>query len=54
MLFQSFFKSIVDLKVNLKVELKNGLVIEGILNNVDQSMNFFLNDIKVEDYQKYP
>lgn len=35
MIFQSFFKSIIDRDVTIRVELKNGLIISGTLNNVD-------------------
>jgi small nuclear ribonucleoprotein (snRNP)-like protein len=49
MIFQSFFKSIVDREVTIKVELKNGLIVSGTLNNVDQNMNFFLHNISVEN-----
>lgn len=36
------------------VELKNDLEISGSLASVDQYLNIFLNDIEVNDAEKYP
>jgi len=52
MLFYSYFKTLVGKEVT--VELKNDLVISGILHSVDQYLNIKLQNTRVENEQKYP
>lgn len=52
MLFYSFFKTLIDNKVT--VELKNDLAVTGTLASVDQYLNLRINDISVNDQEKYP
>lgn len=52
MLFFSFFKTLVGHEV--AVELKNGVVIRGLLVSVDQYLNVKLKDIKVDDVENHP
>ncbi|KAF0976518.1 hypothetical protein FDP41_004417 [Naegleria fowleri] len=52
MLFYSFFKTLVDKEVI--VELKNDVSLRGTLHSVDQYLNVKLNNVQVEDKEKYP
>lgn len=52
MLFFSFFKTLVDQEVT--VELKNDLVVKGILKSVDQYLNLKLDNISSTNETKYP
>uniref|UniRef100_A0A6B2LU80 U6 snRNA-associated Sm-like protein LSm2 n=1 Tax=Arcella intermedia TaxID=1963864 RepID=A0A6B2LU80_9EUKA len=52
MLFFSFFKTLVG--HTIIVELKNDLIIEGVLYSVDQYLNLKLRNISVHDEDKYP
>merc|ERR1712167_346773 len=52
MLFNSFFKTLVGKQV--RVELKNDLVVEGTLQSVDQFLNIKLQNIAVENPAKFP
>ncbi len=52
MLFFSFFKTLVGHEV--AVELKNGVVIRGVLVSVDQYLNVKLKQIKVDEIEKHP
>ena len=51
MLFWSFFKSLAEksdqLPVRIVIELKNGVKVEGNLQQVDESLNFHLADIRL-------
>ena len=51
MLFWSFFKSLAEksdqFPVKLGIELKNGVKVEGYLQQVDEQMNLHLSDIQV-------
>ena len=52
MLFFSFFKTLVGKEV--AIELKNDVVITGILLSVDQYLNVKLNLITIVNKEKYP
>jgi U6 snRNA-associated Sm-like protein LSm2 len=52
MLFFSFFKTLVGQEVS--VELKNGVIIRGVLVSVDQYLNVKLNTVNVADGVQYP
>ena len=52
MLFFSFFKTLVGKEV--AVELKNDIVLTGILLSVDQYLNIKLSNVAVVDVDKYP
>lgn len=52
MLFYSFFKTQVGHEVS--VELKNDLVIHGILHSVDQFLNIRLTDVRATDIKEHP
>jgi small nuclear ribonucleoprotein (snRNP)-like protein len=52
MLFFSFFKTLEGKEVT--VELKNSLMIRGVLHSVDQFLNCKLSDISVVDPDKHP
>jgi small nuclear ribonucleoprotein (snRNP)-like protein len=52
MLFYSFFKTLVGKEV--AVELKNDIVLTGILLSVDQYLNIKLSNISVIDPDRYP
>ncbi len=52
MLFYSFFKTLVGKEV--AVELKNDVVLTGILLSVDQYLNIKLSNVSVVDGEKYP
>ncbi|KAJ8326016.1 hypothetical protein BDV3_003863 [Batrachochytrium dendrobatidis] len=52
MLFYSFFKTLVGQEVI--IELKNDLAIVGKLVSVDQFLNFKLDNIRVEDEERFP
>ena len=52
MLFFSFFKTLVGKEV--AVELKNDIVLTGILLSVDQYLNIKLSNVSVVDVDKYP
>ena len=52
MLFYSFFKPLVGKEV--AVELKNDIVLTGILLSVDQYLNIKLSNVTVVDSDKYP
>lgn len=54
MLFFSFFQSLVDKNVQVTVELKNDLQISGILHSVDQYLNIKLNNVSINDPERYP
>ena len=51
MLFWSFFKSLAEkseqLPVRVTIELKNGVKVEGNLQQVDEQLNFHLDDIRM-------
>lgn len=47
------FQQLSEKAAVISVELKNGLVIEGKLGQVDKHLNFNLYDINV-DLEKYP
>eukprot|EP00056_Hartaetosiga_gracilis_P019779 m.15972 g.15972 ORF g.15972 m.15972 type:complete len:95 (+) comp7927_c0_seq1:43-327(+) len=51
MLFTSFFKTLVGQTVT--VEMKNDLKIKGSLSSVDQYLNIKLENISVEEPEKY-
>ena len=52
MLFWSFFKSLAEkseqLPVRVVIELKNGVKVEGNLQQVDEQLNFHLDDIRLQ------
>lgn len=50
--FFSFFKTLVG--QTIKVELKNELTLTGTLHSIDQYLNVKLDDIKIDDNEKYP
>jgi len=52
MLFYSFFKTLVGSEV--AVELKNDVVLLGVLHSVDQYLNIKLSTCSVLDSGKYP
>ncbi|KAL7579327.1 hypothetical protein ACA910_014005 [Epithemia clementina (nom. ined.)] len=52
MIFLSFFKTLVGKEI--AVELKNDIVLTGILHSVDQYLNVKLIDVRVVEPQKYP
>ena len=52
MLFYSFFKTLVSQEIT--VELKNNIQISGTLVSVDQYLNIKLDNISVEDPDRYP
>uniref|UniRef100_A0A7S3DW81 U6 snRNA-associated Sm-like protein LSm2 n=1 Tax=Entomoneis paludosa TaxID=265537 RepID=A0A7S3DW81_9STRA len=52
MIFLSFFKTLVGKEV--AVELKNDVVMTGILHSVDQYLNVKLLNVQVVEPQKYP
>lgn len=52
MIFFSFFKTLVGQQV--AVELKNDVVVTGLLVSVDQYLNVKLKDIQVVDTEKHP
>ena len=47
------FSSLSEKGVSIKVELKNGLILEGKLGQCDEKLNFNLYDLNV-DFEKYP
>ncbi|OAF66362.1 U6 snRNA-associated Sm-like protein LSm2 [Intoshia linei] len=51
MFYLPFFKGLIGKQII--IELKNDMVITGILSSVDQYMNFKLNEISV-DIEKFP
>ena len=53
-LFISFFKSLIDRNITLRMELKNGLEISGVLTYVDANMNFNISNIIVHDSENFP
>eukprot|EP01060_Flectonema_neradi_P012656 TRINITY_DN19418_c0_g1_i1.p1 TRINITY_DN19418_c0_g1~~TRINITY_DN19418_c0_g1_i1.p1 ORF type:complete len:102 (+),score=23.81 TRINITY_DN19418_c0_g1_i1:193-498(+) len=54
MLFYSFFKTLEKKQnVEIIVELKNDLVVRGVLQSVDQYLNVKLQNLQV-DLKKYP
>eukprot|EP00922_Rhytidocystis_sp_ex-Travisia-forbesii_P022978 GHVS01033751.1.p1 GENE.GHVS01033751.1~~GHVS01033751.1.p1 ORF type:complete len:116 (-),score=13.00 GHVS01033751.1:79-426(-) len=53
-LFFTFFQTLVDKGSVLTVELKNDLQITGTLHSVDQFLNIKLNNVAVNDPQKFP
>jgi U6 snRNA-associated Sm-like protein LSm2 len=52
MIFYSFFKTLVGKEI--AVELKNDIVVSGILLSVDQYLNIKLANLHVVDSEKYP
>ena len=52
MIFYSFFKTLVGKEV--AVELKNDIVLTGILLSVDQYLNIKLANVSVINSEKYP
>lgn len=52
MLFYSFFKTLVGKEV--AVELKNDIVMMGILVSVDQYLNIKLSNVSIVNADKYP
>ena len=52
MIFYSFFKTLVGKEV--AVELKNDVVLTGILVSVDQYLNIKLSNLHVVDSDKFP
>ena len=52
MIFFSFFKTLVGKEV--AVELKNDVVMTGILQSVDQYLNIKLSHVSVVDSEKHP
>mmetsp|Transcript_1432 Transcript_1432/g.1951 ORF Transcript_1432/g.1951 Transcript_1432/m.1951 type:complete len:104 (+) Transcript_1432:156-467(+) len=52
MIFLSFFKTLVGKEV--AVELKNDVVLTGVLHSVDQYLNIKLLNVQVVEPQKYP
>eukprot|EP00956_Cyclotella_meneghiniana_P006809 scaffold9109_cov73-Cyclotella_meneghiniana.AAC.3 len=51
-LFFSFFKTLVGKEI--AVELKNDVVLTGILHSVDQYLNIKLTNVSVVNKDKYP
>lgn len=51
-IFLTFFKTMLG--KTIVVELKNDIKIQGVLESIDQFLNFKLNDITVLDAEKYP
>ena len=51
-IFLTFFKTMLG--KTIVVELKNDIKIQGVLESIDQFLNFKLNDIVVLDAEKYP
>ena len=51
-LFYSFFKTMEGKTVT--VELKNNLLLKGVLNSVDQYLNVKLDNVEVIEKDKYP
>mmetsp|Transcript_56618 Transcript_56618/g.89740 ORF Transcript_56618/g.89740 Transcript_56618/m.89740 type:complete len:99 (-) Transcript_56618:55-351(-) len=54
MLFFSFFRTLVERKVQVTVELKNDLCITGTLQSADQFLNLKLANVSVNDPDRYP
>eukprot|EP00386_Alphamonas_edax_P005471 GDKI01017639.1.p2 GENE.GDKI01017639.1~~GDKI01017639.1.p2 ORF type:complete len:101 (-),score=43.65 GDKI01017639.1:177-479(-) len=54
MLFFDFFQKMVEKNAQVAVELKNDLQISGTLHSVDQFLNVKLNNVSVNDPEKYP
>uniref|UniRef100_A0A0G4F6N8 U6 snRNA-associated Sm-like protein LSm2 n=1 Tax=Chromera velia CCMP2878 TaxID=1169474 RepID=A0A0G4F6N8_9ALVE len=54
MLFFSFFQTLVERSAYVTVELKNDLLLSGTLMSVDQFLNIKLNNVQVNDPEKYP
>jgi len=52
MIFYSFFKTLVGKEV--AIELKNDIVLTGILLSVDQYLNIKLSNMHVVESEKYP
>ena len=52
MIFFSFFKTLVGKEI--AVELKNDVVLTGILMSVDQHLNIKLSNVSVVDADRYP
>ncbi|GKY94740.1 U6 snRNA-associated Sm-like protein LSm2 [Mayamaea pseudoterrestris] len=52
MIFVSFFKTLVGKEV--AVELKNDVVLMGVLHSVDQYLNIKLLQVRVVNPEKYP
>mmetsp|Transcript_22228 Transcript_22228/g.37136 ORF Transcript_22228/g.37136 Transcript_22228/m.37136 type:complete len:94 (+) Transcript_22228:170-451(+) len=52
MLFYSYFKTLMGLQVT--VELKNDLCIQGTLHSVDQYLNIKLENTRVINEDRYP
>lgn len=54
MLFFTFFQTLVEKNISITVELKNDMQINGTLHSVDQFLNVKLNNVTVNDPDKYP
>lgn len=54
MLFFTFFQQLAEKKAPVTVELKNDLLISGLLQSVDRFLNIKLNDITVASPEKNP
>ncbi|KAF8819612.1 putative U6 snRna-associated sm family protein Lsm2 [Cardiosporidium cionae] len=54
MLFFNYFQNLVEKNVPVMIELKNDLQISGTLHSVDQHLNFKVNNVSVNDPEKYP
>jgi small nuclear ribonucleoprotein (snRNP)-like protein len=51
-IFLTFFKTLEGKEVT--VELKNDLALRGVLETVDQYLNFKLSNVSVVDQEKFP
>mmetsp|Transcript_31352 Transcript_31352/g.27700 ORF Transcript_31352/g.27700 Transcript_31352/m.27700 type:complete len:98 (-) Transcript_31352:32-325(-) len=54
MIFETFFKLLCEGNTRITVHMKNDLVIEGNIQNVDQHLNIQLDDIDVKDNEINP
>ena len=52
MIFPVFFQKLKDKRI--KIELKNGMIIFGILISADLFLNFKLSHIEIQDIEEYP
>ncbi len=52
MLFVSVFKTLIGKQIT--VELKNDVIVTGILSSVDQYLNLKIKEVEVKNVEQYP
>lgn len=54
MMFFQFYQQLVGKNAQVRVELKNDLIISGQIVSVDQFLNFRLDNVSFSDNDKHP